>query len=116
MSKDKSKGESSKRPERRSKSKSKSSSKSRKAEGPTTKIYANFVIALAGLLSVFASRLYDMGDRDSGQASRPQDDTENTPLLGETDVTSSPSGIKKATKWITRHAVSPHTGVRSGLC
>ena len=70
-------------------------------------IFAQFVIPLAGFLSAFTARLYDMGETSASQAQAAEAD-ERAPLLGgsENERSEPPEApAKKAGKWVIRNAV-----------
>lgn len=97
------------RPDRRSKSNSRSAASNHSPESSehTSRLYANFVIPLAGVLSAFAARLYDMGDQDVEETRRSNGHAnENSPLLGDPTTEGSQTGTKRTLNWFVRHAVS----------
>jgi ABC-type Fe3+ transport system permease subunit len=89
----------------RSKTRSKFKSRSLLDQRQQRPIFAHFVIPLAGLLSAFTARLYDMGETSTSQA--PEVD-ERAPLLGasENERNTEPQApVKRAGKWAVRNAV-----------
>jgi hypothetical protein len=70
-------------------------------------IFANFVIPLAGLLSAFTARLYDMAEPTSASQAHVDEVDERAPLLGapENERSEPQAPAKRAGKWVARNAV-----------
>lgn len=97
----------------RSRSRTRSRSKHRPKPEPTAqeRIYANFVVPLAGVLSSIAARIYDMGSSPASSSKLPdeeQNGNERTPLLPRPERVSEESSVsttKKAARWMAHNAV-----------
>lgn len=88
-----------------SKSKERPTSKSRPESQWETPNFAYLVIPLAGILSAVTARFYDLGAPSSDDMT----DSERAPLLSEQreqDANGGTTPVKKAGKWVARHAVA----------
>lgn len=90
----------------RIRSKSRSRSGSRAEQRKQRPIFSHFVVPLAGLLSAFTARLYDMGETSTSQA-RVDEVDERAPLLGgsQNEHNEPEAPPKKVGKWVIRNAV-----------
>lgn len=97
----------------RSRSRTRSRAKHQPEPEPLTqeRIYANFVVPLAGLLGSIAARFYDMGGSPAA-SSKPVDEEQNgnerTPLLPRSERGSEESSVsrrEKAARWMVHNAV-----------